>query len=218
MTIEFQYEKHTEKHHLATATLSSEFSYDTIQHMYTCMSENGANFIHLSTKKPKGFHLTAAEVDAFVEAWEQFKDDIALYEAIEADRKNRAEQAEMDRQVAVWKQVEQLAASIPGLEILAREDERWDEDTDTYIPSQAWNVKHVTLGHGNMYLYNADAVLAEVQDTIDVYNSQLEEFENQEKDNWYGWHPIHVEQAKKFLATHRAFIAHKTAPLVEQQA
>jgi hypothetical protein len=217
MTIEFQYEQHTEKHHLATATLSNEFGYDTIQHMYACMTGYGVAFHRISAhKKPNGFTLSAAEADAFVEAWAAFKENTATWLQIEQERKDHAEMLEQERQLAVWKEVEQLAESIPGLEILAREDERYDEDKKEYVPCQVWEVRHEAAGQYDMY--NVDDVLAEVKDTIEHYNSRLNDCEEGEKENFKSWHSIAIMNAQKFLATHRAFVAHKTAPLVDVNA
>jgi hypothetical protein len=219
MTIEFQYEYHAEHEHSAMAQLSGHYEIGVIRQLFADMHKTTVTLRHLTSKnKPREFSITAAEADAFCEAWAVFKDDIALCEAIEEDRKKRAEQAEHTRQLAVWKEVEQLAESIPGLEILARGDDRWDEDTEEYVPSQAWTVKHEAIGYSDMHNHNVDQVFISVQETIEIYNQRLKHYENMEKENWEIWWPGHIENAKKFLATHRAFVASKTAPLVDVNA
>ncbi len=218
MTIEFLHEMHETDNHHAMARLDGEYEGGHVRESFVHLKPHSVKLHRLSSySENDSFHMTATEADAFVEAWLAFKANTEQWLQIEAEKKARAEQAEQSRQLSVWKQVEELAQSIPGLEIIAREEDVWDEDDQTGTTT-AWEVLHRALGRGNKYLYSADQVMLEVQGLIEEYNQHLQHLENIEEANWNNWWPAYIETAKQFLATHRAHQTNRTSPLVETNA
>ena len=214
---EFVNETHEQGHHnkamhYAMARLSASYEQNNIHEMYANLTPKQVS-IHQLRCPPVGgnqtFILTIDEVSAFVEAWMQFKANITAWEQAEQERKEQETLQEAKRYAHIWREVDQLIHSVPGLELIKKEDLRYHYETDAYELGDIWDVKLLALASSRNHLENADEVLDAVKDLTSIYHQHLELCEEAKTKNWYGWNETMREEGSAFLAAHRAFLDNK---------
>lgn len=212
MTTEFLHEQHAHKDHYAFAKLSRDVSRDRIHELFAGMTQKSVTFTKLrSDGNNTSFKLTADEAQTFVTAWLDFQMANSAYEIEEQLRKEQEELQEAERRGKVWLEVDELAHSIPGIEITARTETVYDYDSDdgSYKEVQRWSVKLAAPYYNYTVLYYVDEVLDSVKEAIKSYNRHLENCEASEAANFYGYNERSRQDTIEFLAAHRAFIAKK---------
>lgn len=197
--------------HHAMVRLSSSYDQHNIKELYADMAPRVVTLHKIVSKgsggNNKGFTLTADEANAFVDAWQEFLIHVAEWEKAEQERKEQEKLVEAERNATIWQEIQALAETVPGFEIIVGEEEQYNYETDKYELAPAWEVKHLTLNAHHSGLYNADDVLKSITGLVDLYHGHLQICEEFEKANWYGWNEHRIKEGKEFLATHRAFLA-----------